>query len=214
MVAAAVIFGMTAYTAQAQLKFGVKGSFNYTSLNVNSSFQELMHGHSGFNAGVALHIGLPLGLALQPEILYNQSGSEISGIEIPGTGLVTGNSSLNVGSIDVPVGIQWGIKIGPIRPYLQAVPYLSIPVAHTLKVDGNKVSINSDDIWSKVNYGIGLGAGIDIWKLQISCRYKWDMGNVVNLENKSAGDIADSVLEKVKDKSKMSGVELSVAFFF
>ena len=76
-----------------------------------------------------------------------------------------------------------------------------------------KVEKNSD-FWSDINGGIGVGFGLDVWKFQLSCRYKWDLGNIMNFDGKSFGDVAGEALSTMKDESKMSGVELSLAFFF
>ena len=62
--------------------------------------------------------------------------------------------------------------------------------------------------------GVGLGFGLDFWKLQLSCSYKWDLGNVVQFEGQSAGDIAGEAISAMKEESKMSGVEVSLALFF
>lgn len=204
---------LTAITAEAQVKFGVKGAFTYTSLNLKeATWDQMINSKTGYNVGVALNIDLPLGFALQPEVAYIQTGTQME-FDVP----IIGKQSvdLNIGSLEVPVGIQWGIRLGPVRPFVQCVPYLSIPLAHTMKLNDKTLELeNNDELWSKVNGGVGVGFGLDVWKLQLSCRYKWDLGNIVQFDGQSAGDIAGEAISAMKDESKMSGVEVSLALFF
>lgn len=204
---------LSVFTAQAQMDLGVKGSFNYTSLDLgNTNMNELIESSTGYNFGLALRIDLPLGFALQPEVTYTQTGSKME-LDLP----IIGKQSvdMNIGSIEVPVSVQWGIQLGPVRPFVQCVPYINFPLAHAIKFNGEEMKMEgNDDMWSKVNGGVGVGFGIDVWKLQLSCRYKWDLGNVLNYEDAGFGDVAGEAIDIMKDKSKMSGVELSLAFFF
>lgn len=204
---------LTAITAEAQVKFGVKGAFTYTSLNLKeATWDQMINSKTGYNVGVALNIDLPLGFALQPEVAYIQTGSQLE-FDVPIIGKQT--VDLNVGSLEIPVALQWGITLGPVRPFVQCVPYLTIPLAHTMKLNDKTLELeNNDELWSKVNGGVGVGFGLDVWKLQLSCRYKWDLGNVVQFEGQSAGDIAGEAISAMKDESKMSGVEVSLALFF
>ena len=41
------------------------------------------------------------------------------------------------------------------------------------------VAVNSRidrDMLRRLEYGVGVGGGLEIWKLQISARYNWDLG--------------------------------------
>lgn len=213
IVTAALLLGLTAITAEAQIKFGIKGAFTYTSLNLKeATWNDMVDSKTGYNFGAALNIDLPLGFAIQPEVAYIQTGTQME-FDVP----IIGKQSvdLNIGSLEVPVGIQWGIRLGPVRPFVQCVPYLSIPLAHTMKLNDKTLELeNNDELWSKVNGGVGVGFGLDVWKLQLSCRYKWDLGNIVQFDGQSAGDIAGEAISAMKDESKMSGVEVSLALFF
>ena len=57
----------------------------------------------------------------------------------------------------------------------------------------------------KLNYGIGVGAGIDIWRLQISGRYNWDLGKVADYKWEGVDTFKGG---------KSKGFQLSLALFF
>lgn len=85
------------------------------------------------------------------------------------------------------------------RPYLQVVPYVGVALDNAT---GNK---NLEWDLNKFRYGIGLGAGIDIWKLQVSGRYCWDLGKVADFEWQGV---------KTFEGGKNKGFELSLAILF
>lgn len=201
--------------ANAQVKFGVKGGLNLTNLSgdVVADIKDALSTYTGFNVGVALNVGLPLGLAIQPEVLYSQSGAKITET-LPLLGDMA--AIVSVGSIQIPVGIQWGIEVGPVRPFVQAVPYISFPISHVSKIDvGGEISKKelANDLFSSFDYGVGLGAGVDIWKLQASLKYNWALGSFVKVNEQNTQEIIDQLGADLKG-TKLSGLEVSVAFFF
>lgn len=145
-----------ATTADAKIRLGVKGGLNFASLSFNQqSLNDLIGSRTGWHAGVMMNVGLPLGLSLQPEILYSSKGME------NGT----------IGYVEVPVDLQWGFKIAMFRPYVSLTPYVSYKT-------------NSSDSFTDLNSwdgGIGLGAGVDVWKLQVSVKYMWGLGKVMDI---------------------------------
>lgn len=215
-------------SANAQVKLGVKAGVDMTTLSgdFNADFKNVLTNYTGFHAGLALKIGLPLGLAIQPEVLYTQEGITVDKDldldfldDLGVIGDLNLNHSLVVGSIQVPVALQWGISLGPVRPFIQAVPYISIPVSHVFKVTSNtnneKTKLDND-LFNTLDYGVGLGAGIELFKMiQVSAKYNWALGTMIDPDL----DKASTLLENLgwKDtfkKSNISGLQISAAIFF
>lgn len=200
------------FSADAQVKFGIKGGLNLTNLtgDVKQDVKDVFSTYTGFHGGVALNIGLPLGFALQPEVLYTQKGTSLK-MDVLGKSLT---SNIISGAVQVPVGVQWGFKLGPVRPFVQAVPYISFPVSYSLKTsfdgDTDREKLESDNFQS-FDYGAGLGVGIDIWKLQVSAKYNWSFGTWTKESGETASDIMDNVS---KENAKISGFEISLGIFF
>ncbi len=145
-----------ATTSEAKIRVGVKGGLNVATLHTsNDAFQNTFDSRTGWHAGLMMNVGLPLGLSLQPEILYSSKGVDEE----------------TIGYIEVPVDLQWGFKIAMFRPYVSLTPYVGYAVN-----SGDALSINNWD------GGIGIGAGVDIWKLQVAVKYMWGLGKVVDIQ--------------------------------
>lgn len=187
-------------SVQGFSQFGIKGGLNFNSLeDINlRGVKDFDIGNStGFNAGILYKVKIPLvGLAIQPELIYSQTNSSIN------TGLEGGsnlNGDLKIGTLMLPVGLQWGIDLMLFRPFIQAVPY----IGYTVNTQNKITNLNWDV--DKFKYGVGLGAGLDIWKLQISGRYNWDLGDVAEFEWKGVDTFKGG---------KNKGFELSLAILF
>jgi hypothetical protein len=187
-------------SVQGFSQFGIKGGLNFNSLeDINlKGVKDFDIGNStGFNVGILYKIKIPLvGLAIQPELIYSQTNSSIN-TEI--AGLSNLNGDLKLGTLMLPVGLQWGIDLVLFRPFIQAVPY----IGYTVNTQNKITNLN----WNvdKFKYGVGLGAGLDIWKLQISGRYNWDLGDVAEFEWKGVDTFKGG---------KNKGFELSLAILF
>lgn len=205
------------FSANAQVKFGVKGGLNISNLSggLVADATNALKSYTGFNAGVALHIGLPLGFAIQPEVLYVQSGSKMKlfSEEGPLDKLFEDyQTSFVVGNIQVPIGVQWGVKLGPIRPYVQVVPYIGFPLSFSLKSELAESTQKIDKAnFKTLDYGVGAGVGLDVWKLQVSARYNWSLGKLYTDQEST---VFDQILDKGEGDAKLSGFELSLAIFF
>lgn len=117
--------------------------------------------YTEYQGGVALQVGLPLiGLKVQPELLYSYSP--------------------NIGFLQVPVHVQWGLDLIFLRPYLSVSPFANILLHHNY-VGGSP---------TKFGYGVGLGGGLDIWRLQLQVQYN------------------------LSEDKLLRGTQVSVAYFF
>ncbi|MCL2098502.1 MAG: PorT family protein [Bacteroidales bacterium] len=145
---------VVAGSAEAKIRVGLKGGLNFASFPKSNVY--VFDNRTGWHIGGMMNIGLPLfGLAVQPEFMYSSKGAD-------------GASS---GYVEIPVDLQWGFKLPLLRPYLSLTPYMSYAVNSNMPM----TDIN------KWDGGIGVGAGIDIWKLQLSIKYFWGFGKVTDL---------------------------------
>lgn len=185
---------LCALQMRAQSGFGIKGGLSYNSMsdieieNWESSFKK----KTGFHAGILYKARLVGGLALQPELLYIQKGGNLE--------MMGKSADFKVHHIQLPVNLQWGIDLMLFRPFIMVSPYIGYAIANGDELKGLK--------WDNMNrfeYGIGLGAGLDIWKFQVTGRYCWDLGKVAEFEWNGIDTFKGG-----KDK----GFELSLAFIF
>lgn len=173
--------------AQAKHNVGVIGGATFSTQKlqeVNSSTLTQYH------AGLAFKFRLPLGFALQPSILYQVKGAKLEDA-----------SNLNIGYLEVPVSLQWGPDLIICRPYVECAPFVGYGLNNSIK---DWTDLN------RVEYGVGLGAGLDIWRFQINARYNWNFGS---LANANLSENKNEVIQAFKDRN-FGGVTLSLAFYF
>ena len=197
--------------AEAQVRFGVTGGFTSSTSNVKDFDAKSV---SLYHVGVSLKV--PLGpFAIQPSLLYQMKGAALGDI-------VAGDSGAELetrtGFVEIPVQIQVGKKIGPIRPYAFGEPFVGFGL--TNKTSGTW-SQTLKDKWEDANisrweYGLGLGAGIEIFShIQVSAKYFWNFGSLVDDEQRvSASAIGETVKNAFKDGKNFNGISFSVALLF
>ena len=153
---------------------------------------------------------LPLGFAIQPDLLYHVKASRLSEINAETFGL---------GYVELPVNIQWGLRFAQqkVRVFAQASPFIGYAVTQSGNVDpirtGNAVvdgalSSTGLDKWTNINrfsYGAGLGLGIQLWALQLTAQYTWNLGQLADVKNTSLSDFNDK---------NFGGYVISLAFMF
>lgn len=171
-------------------KYGIIGGATFSSIEgIKSSAA------TGWNAGATVQFKLPLGFSIQPSLMYNNKAT----------------SDLNVGYLELPVSFQWGPDLLIFRPFFDVAPYVGYALTSNLSAG----TLLTGKEWKtsylqRLEYGVGLGGGIEVWRLQILCRYNWNFGPLFNGEGKMNFPHVDKVF---KDRN-FGGVTLSLAFLF
>lgn len=192
---------------QGFCQFGVKAGMNFNSLgdvkadydksSIANSLESAVQNKTGFHVGVLYKFQIPLvGVAVQPELIYSQTKGDV---KLEYSGLSAIKSEVSVDYLQLPVSLQWGLDLILLRPFIQVVPYIGYCINKDTSIKDLKLKTND------FNYGVGLGAGLDVWKLQVSGRYCWDLGNMADYEWNGL-----STLKGGKNK----GFQLSLALFF
>ncbi|MEY8609535.1 porin family protein [Parabacteroides segnis] len=159
-----ILMAFIAVPAKSQLKFGVKGGLNISSVHLNSDILKADN-VTGFQIGPMLETTIPLiGVGLDAAILYSQKGMDVKS----GTGTST---NVKTDYIDVPVNLKWKFGLPIIKGYLAAGPYIGF------RVGGDKFWEIPGSVVGQVkakNFSAGLnfGAGVElISHLQVGINY-------------------------------------------
>ena len=207
-IALAVALMAFAVSASAQVKFGVTAGMNFNSATINDV---KMDAKAGWNVGATVQLNLPLGFSLQPSVVYMHKAA---GFETPNlsSGFIEDlkyEFIQTVGSVVVPVSVQWGPDLLVARPFLDVTPYVGYSLTNKVKSDfaGIEEVVKGGN---GLDYGLGLGAGISVWKLQAIVRYNWNFGVLGNYK-----DFANVNIEDIKtDNETFGGITVNLAYFF
>ncbi len=196
--------------ASAQAKWGVTGGMNFNT----SKFTEIdVKAKAGWNLGLTALVDLPLGFSLQPSLVYSQKG-----VNLISSNLL--NASQSMGFIELPVSVQWGPDLLLFRPFIDVTPYVGYAVNNKFvaKVADSSISgsvAGDSTSWNdlrRFEYGIGVGGGVNVWRLQVLARYCWNLGSLYSVEGWD--DIKESISGLNRESRNFGGVQVGVSFFF
>ena len=193
-----VLLATMTVAAQAQVKFGVKGGLNITSMKFDESVLDKSN-QAGFFIGPTVKFTLPVvGLGIDAAALYDQRSAKVY------------DETVKQQSIQIPVNLRYGIGLGSTASiYIFAGPQFGFTV-------GNKTTeiINDVSDWrlkdSNLSANVGLGLML-LDHLQISANYNVALGTTGEVDvNKALGTTWDTAI----GKAKANAWQLSVAYFF
>ncbi len=166
--------------------FAVLGGVNFCSSDIKEINSESM---TQWHAGVAYKFDLPVGFEIQPALLYNVKGANFK----------FADTDLRVGYLELMTSIQWGVDLILFRPFVDVSPF----IGYGLHGKGNLKSLWQEH-GKRLEYGVGLGGGIQVWRFQLAARYNWNFGGLMK-------DAAGSEFSK---DANFVGTTLSLAYFF
>ena len=142
--------------------FIVKGGWNYSKSDV----KDIKDGHNGWQVGVGFQTESALGFSFQPELLYKVNGLKFSD-----------GANLRLSHLEVPLNVQWGPDLLIARPFVFAGPF----VGYNFKPSGKGISEEEVNALRRFEWGVGIGLGINIWKLQVAGKYNWNFGSFADV---------------------------------
>lgn len=187
-----VLMALITLPAEAQLRFGVKGGVNISSVHFNSDLLDADN-VTGFQIGPMIETSIPLvGVGVDAAILYSQKGMGI------------GSEEIKTDYIDVPVNLKWKFGLPIVKAYLAAGPYVGF------RVGGDKVwKVIGEQIEAKsFSAGLNFGLGVELLShLQVGINY--GLGLTDNYSS-----TALSVLNNEKTTGKNRGWAVTAAILF
>ena len=205
IVAATMLFSTS--SAQAQVKFGLKGGLNVTSMRLNSEVFDADN-QTGFFIGPTVKFTLPIvGLGIDASALYDQRDAKIT-VEDNGASV---ESKIKNQSINIPINLRYGVGLGSTASvYLFAGPQFGFNVG-----DKNQSLFQDMGEWrlksSTFSVNVGLGAML-LSHLQISANYNIACGKTGETTVSSAlGELAQSAAKK---RGRANAWQIGLAYYF
>lgn len=200
LVATIVLSSVSAYAGGG---FGITGGLGFNT----SKFTEVGGDtRTGWNAGITGSFDLPLGFSIQPSLVYSAKTMDLAE-----------SVSQSMGYLELPVSLQWGPDLLVFRPFVDITPYVGYALTNDLKADFAGLVTFNDGSWegkNRLEYGLGIGGGLDIWKFRLVARYNWNFGSLYD------GKEWDNIKENLKLKElnaenpNFEGVTITLSYFF
>ncbi len=203
----------TSVSIDAQNRCGVIGGFSFSQASEVANRGTMTR----YSAGVTYQFRLPAGFSIQPSLLYHSKGVRAGNVN---TGA---NMDLTVGYLELPVSFQWGPDLLLFRPFLDVSPYIGVGLHNKMSCKGAAApeSFTEKNIWqtagvARMEYGVGVGIGVEIWRFQIIGRYNWNFGSLYKEnDNIDTSSQATWFMENAfGEGGNFRGLTLSVSFLF
>ena len=190
----AVLFAalMTAVPAKAEVKFGVKGGLNLTSMSLDANAISKSN-QAGFFIGPTFKFTIPIvGLGFDASALYDQRKAEVD------------NTSVKQQSIQIPINLRYGIGLGSTASiYFFAGPQFGFNVGDKdIKTDVGNWTFKSSNISANVGLGLML-----LGHLQVSANYNFGLGKTGELTE-------NTVPNQIKENGKLNAWQIGLTYFF
>ncbi len=190
-VAVAMICALGASAQSVAFHAGVQGGLTLDKINMQTTLQDFdIRTAPGWHVGATAMLKLPAHFAVQPSVNFEQSRSKHED-----------GSIARVNAINVPIAVEWGPDLGIIRPFVQAVPYVDFLLGGDLSTLKDMGLEDFKNLKNTANFGIGLGGGIEVWRIQISARYNWGLGSM-------------SKPNEILKSANRRGVTITLAYLF
>lgn len=124
---------------------------------------------TGWHAGAFFRMNLPLGMYLQPELLYSQTGGNF--LVESGEGTSTGTLQLHRFDLPVLLGFRF---LGIMRANAGVVGNFMLGAQQDLL--GERTSVK--DRYKSPTMGYQAGIGLDLWKLLIDLKYEGSLSSI------------------------------------
>lgn len=191
-------------TAEAQIKLGVKGGLNVTSMSFSKDVLDASN-RAGFFIGPTLKFTLPLvGLGVDASALYDQREAKlnVSGV---------GEETIKTQAINIPINLRYGVGLGSLANiFFFAGPQFGFNV-------GDKEQSLYKDVaeWRlrSSNFSINLGAGLMLVNhLQLSANYNIACGKTGDVTVSSAA--SDVYNDLTSTKARTNAWQIALAYYF
>ncbi len=196
---------MFATSANAQVKFGLKGGLNVTSMSFSEDVFDASN-KTGFFVGPMVKVTVPIvGLSFDAAALYDQKETDIK-YNVEGE---FGKTTVRQKSINIPVNVRYGFGLSSLaNAFLFAGPQWGLNVG-----DKNfKWNETSSYSVKKSNFSVNVGAGVTLLShLQISANYNIACGKSADA---SLSKAVDAVTNAGKDKSRNNSWQIALGYWF
>ncbi len=182
--------------SQAQVKFGLKGGLNLTSLSADNIAGGVSN-KSGFFVGPTVKFTLPVvGLSLDASALYDQRNAKIKNAD----------ATVKFQSVQIPINVRYGLGLSSVvNVFAFAGPQFGFNIGDKSKLLDQMGSWSLKS--SNISGNVGIGATV-FSKLQITANYNFQLSKSGEVEYKDANGATQT------GKMKFNSWQLGLGYYF
>ena len=196
---------------QAEVKFGLKGGLNVTSMSLSSELLDASN-RAGFFIGPTVKFTLPIvGLGIDASALYDQREAKVKVSDVENNLFDETSNTLKTQSINIPINLRYGIGLGSSASvFIFAGPQFGFNV-------GSKTQEIYEGIadWKlkTSNFSVNVGLGFMLLNhLQVSANYNIACGKTGEV---TLGNVASSVTKGLTDSNgRANAWQIALAYYF
>ena len=196
---------------QAEVKFGLKGGLNVTSMSLSSELLDASN-RAGFFIGPTVKFTLPIvGLGIDASALYDQREAKVKVSNVENNLFDETSNTLKTQSINIPINLRYGIGLGSSASvFIFAGPQFGFNV-------GSKTQEIYEGIadWKlkTSNFSVNVGLGFMLLNhLQVSANYNIACGKTGEV---TLGNVASSVTKGLTDSNgRANAWQVALAYYF
>lgn len=169
--------------------FGIKGGLNSSNIIFKENDKDLSDNFDpllGFHAGLTAEFPINNLFSFQTGALLSTKGMKFE--ELNRVEDVT--SKMNLLYLDIPLHLKANFGSSEdLNIYALAGPYIGIGIVGKIKTEGKsmddviKFGSNEEDDLKRLDYGVSVGAGIELKKITIGATYNLGLANLVTDTN-------------------------------
>lgn len=185
---------MIGSTANAQLRFGLRGEVGINKPSVSKSLFEVEN-MNAFKVGPTAEFTLPVvGLAIDGSLLYSNQKMNIKTLSAKESSLPSLKKEITEHYIDIPVNVKYKMGIiSPVKAFVAAGPYIGFRVGgDELKLESVKETIDRKKFEAGLNFGFGaeiisrVAVGFN-YRLKLTDDYSVNQPELKDLLNDNKG---------------------------
>ncbi len=165
----------------------IRGGLTISNMTIKDNFEVYSKDYKnkmGFHAGVSFDLPLFAGLSLEPGVQYSAKGFKVK--------MLNAETIKNLNYVDVPINLRYTLGLGIISVWGSVGPYLGVGIngkSTTEKTTNGKTNTLESDInfgdkelYKILDYGLGIGAGIELKGIILGAYYNVGMANLSNID--------------------------------
>ena len=171
-------FIASSFAVNSQIE--IEGGLNFSNQSYKIDGEKIDEGskmNPGFNLGAVYRVELSNSLYFLPGLVWNTRGYR----EVYGD--YTGSVNLNY--ITIPLNLRMHFDVSSnLKAFINAAPYVGFALSGSSRgkdSDGKskqKVEFGDDYGYSRLDYGLNFGIGVDLDKFTVSAGYDFGLANI------------------------------------